>query len=272
MSTDAGSPPEVLLGTVALEPNRWGMVDRSGAATIDVAALAPRMAQAGFDGLELWDRHLTQASPAEGEALVRGPLPLTIFNSYIGFDDADPSDRAAVARWVAQAGSRAVKFNVGNDPAAEGRYADRIAAWLDAMPPHVVLLCECHAGISVAEDPAVAARILGAAGDADRVQAIVHTHEDVDHLRERFDAYGERITHVHVNFLDVRGGGAPRLQDVRDELATKVALLHQLGFRGSWTIEFVHGVLTDEDRPEPLLTQATHDLAVLRAVLEEHAR
>ncbi len=272
MGTRAASPSEVLLGTVALEPNRWGLVDPSGRATIDVAALIPHLGQAGFDGLELWDRHLTQASPTQAAALVGGPLPLTIFNSYVGFDDADPTDRATVARWVAQAASRAVKFNVGNDPASERLYAERVAAWLEEMPADVALLCECHEGISIAEDPTVAARIFDAAGPADRVQAIVHTHESPDHLRERFDAYGERITHVHVNFLDVRGRGAPALQDVRGDLAAKVALLHGLGFRGSWTIEFVHGVLTDHDHPELLLEQATRDLAVLRDVLEEHTR
>ena len=262
--------PTVLLGTVALEPNRWGTIDRSGAATIDLAALLPHIAATGFDGLEVWDRHLTQASATDAERLIDGPLPLTVFNSYVGFDDPDPTARNEVAAWVARARSRGVKFNVGNDPASAERYAERIAAWLEVLPPGVAVLCECHAGISIAEEPAVAATIFAAAGPADRVQAIVHTHEEPDHLRARFDAYGERITHVHVNFLDARAGGAPALTEKRDELVQKVELLDSLGYRGSWTIEFVRGLLTDNDHPELLLDQATHDLAALREVLEEH--
>jgi sugar phosphate isomerase/epimerase len=95
-------------------------------------------------------------------------------------------------------------------------------------------------------------------------QAIVHSHEPPDRVRARFDAYGDRITHVHVNHLDA--GAAPRLADV-DVLADRVATLRALGFRGSWTIELVHGLLTDRDRPEVLVAQAAEDLGVLRAVL-----
>ena len=268
--TTTGRATTVLLGTVALEPNRWGTIDRSGAPTIDLAALLARIAAAGFDGLELWDRHLTQAAPSQSAAILSGPLPITVFNSYVGFDDPDPSARDEVATWVARAASLGVKFNVGSDPASQGVYAERIARWLAAMPPEVALLCECHDGISIAEDPEVAAAIFEVAGPADRVQAIVHTHEAPDHLRARFDAYGERITHVHVNFLDLHAGGAPVLADRRAELASKAELLTALGFEGSWTIEFVHGLLTDDDNAEQLLDQATHDLAVLREVLEEH--
>ena len=98
------------------------------------------------------------------------------------------------------------------------------------------------------------------------MQAIVHTHEDDDHLRARFDAYGERITHVHVNHLD-GALAAPRLADVVDALAAKVGLLAELGFAGSWTIEFVHGVGTTDDDPAFLVERAADDLVVLREVL-----
>lgn len=255
----------MLLGTVALEPNRWGGIDRSRCPTVAVSRLLPEILGAGFDGIEVWEGHLTEADPAEVDAVVDGPLPVSVFNSYVGFDDAEPGARDDVARWVRRVGSTAVKFNVGNDPGSVGAYGERVGTWLAAMPDHVRLLCECHEGISVAEDPAVAAAILAAAGPPDRVQAVVHTHEEPDHLRARFDAYGERITHVHVNFLS--RAGAPRLTDERDRLAERVELLRSLGFAGTWTIEFVHGVLTDRDEPGALVAQAGDDLAVLRDVL-----
>ena len=110
------------------------------------------------------------------------------------------------------------------------------------------------------------AAIFAAAGPADRLQAIVHTHEAPDLVRARFDAYGERITHVHVNFLDERAH-APALRDARARLEASVALLRSLGFAGTWTLEFVHGTLTDADRPEALLAQAATDLTVLHEVL-----
>lgn len=256
---------DALLGTVALEPNRWGTLDRSRRPVTTLSAWLPGIAEAGFDGIEVWEGHLTGADPDEAAAVLAGPVPVTILNSYVGFDDADPARRDAVASLVARAGSKGVKFNVGNDLAQQDAYAERIAAWSDSMPPGVTLLCECHEDISIAEDPAVAAAIFAAAGPPERVGAIVHTHEEPDLIKARFDAYGERITHVHVNFL--AGGGAPKLADERDRLEARAELLASLGFGGSWTIEFVHGALTDGDEPERLLAQAKDDLTVLREVL-----
>lgn len=247
----------VLLGTVAIEPNRWGTIDRSRRATVDVAPWLASIAEAGFDGIELWDGHLD-------DEVLAGPLPVTVFNSYVSFDDDDSARRADVAADVARTGCRAVKFNVGRSAGQEQAYARRVGEWRAQLPEAVALLCECHAG-TIAEDPAVAARVLAAAGPPERVGAIVHTHEETAQLQARFEAYGERIAHVHVNFLD--GGRAPRLADVRPELEEKLALLRSLGFTGSWTIEFVAGVLTDRDHPEHLVAQAADDLAVLREVL-----
>ena len=249
----------VLLGTIAIEPNRWGTLDRSRRATIVLEDWLGAIAAAGFDGIELWEGHLSDAVAANAVA------PVVVFNSYVSFDD-DPAGRAAVAAAVATTPSRAVKVNVGKDPSQESAYTDRLAAWLDVLDPAVAVLVECHAG-TVAEDPATAARILGGAGPVDRMQAVVHTHEDHDHLRARFDAYGERIGHVHVNHLARDPYRAPRLADVADELAATVDLLDTLGFDGSWTIELVHGLLTADDRPDRLVRQAADDLTVLRGAL-----
>lgn len=264
MTVPAGA---VLLGTVALEPNRWATVDPSGAPQAVVSALLAPAAAAGFDGLELWEGHVTKAPPDEADAVLAGPLPIAVFNTYASFDE--PTDAAALATatgWIARTGAGGVKFNVGTDPDV-GRYAARVAAWLDGLPAAVTLLCECHVGTAVADDPSVAARFLAATGPVDRVGAIVHTHESADELRARFDAYGDRIAHVHVNHLDPKLGRTWPLAEVRDRLAATVELLRSLGFAGSWTIEFVDGLLTDRDHPDLLLQQAVEDLAVLREVL-----
>jgi sugar phosphate isomerase/epimerase len=249
----------VLLGTVALEPNRWGMVDASRRATIDLAAWLPAVADAGFDGVELWEDHLD-------DAVVAGPLPITVLNTYVSFDEPDDTARKTVAERVAHCHASAVKFNVGHDVDAVDDYATRLVAFCDALPPTTRALCECHAG-TAAEDPAFAARLLDAAGPPERVGAIVHTHESADHVRARFAAYGERIVHVHVNHLD-RAATAPRLRDMRPELVAEVGLLRDLGFDGTWTIEFVHGTSTADDRPDQLIDAAVDDLHVLREVID----
>ncbi len=266
--------PTILLGTVAIEPARW---DDAAAGSADTATSPPgpitlstwldRIEAAGFDGIEIWERHLTAAEDDEVTRILDHPLRIDVFNSYVSLDDPDPSGRAVVTDWVHRTGSSGIKFNVGNEPSAQGDYAERIAAWLDDLPPTVALLCECHHGISIAEDPTIAAAIFDAAGPADRLRAIVHTDEDPDHLRRRFDAYGDRITHVHVNFLDFTTLSAPRLTDIRDRVESQVALLQSLGFDGSWTIEFSHGVLSEHDEPGRLLDEASSDLRVMRDVL-----
>lgn len=275
------APPlghDVLLGTVAIEPNRWSTVDPSGEPVADLAALSEEIASVGADGLELWERHLpvrVDGDPDGAADAVAGSLdalpPVRVLSTYVGFDTDDPAAWRTVAERVRASGARGLKFNVGNDASSEAAYVERVATLAGMLPPDVVLICECHQHISIAEDPTVAARMLSAIGPPDRFGAIVHTHEAPDHLRARFDAYGERIHHVHVNFLDHSTMTVPVLAGRRDELEAKVALLRDLGFRGSWTLEFVEGVLTDHDEPIALLNQATQDLAVLRDVLGSSA-
>lgn len=262
-----GAAAEVLLGTVAIEPNRWGTIRPDRSPQTRVGNWLGRIAALPVDGLELWEGHLTRVDPEEVAAILDGPLPIRILNSYVDFDAEDPSDRAEAAAWVERSGARGVKFNVGADPAAEGAYAERIAAWLDDLPPAVSAICECHVGVSITEDPATAARVFAAAGPPSRVQALVHTHDPPRLLAEKFDAFGDRITHVHVNHLDPSTMVHPRLSEVADELGATVELLGRLGFEGSWTLEFVAGLLTSRDHPAALIDQAADDLDVLHRLL-----
>ena len=255
------SPEPVLLGTVALDPNRWGTVTGRREASIPLSPWLISIATAGFDGLEVWEPHLRAAEP-EVDAVLTGPLPTVVLNGYAALEDAEHLQ--ALTALIEESRAAAVKTNTGADASRLHQEAQTAAQWLDRLPSGVRLLLECHHGTAIADDHSAAARFLAEVGPADLVQAIVHTHEDSEHVRARFDAYGERITHAHVNHLDA--GSAPPLVDV-DDLADRVALLRSLGFRGSWTIEFVHGLLTARDRPEVLVEQAIADLAILRQVL-----
>ena len=124
----------ILLGTVALEPNRWGMAEPGAGATIRASAWLPRIADAGFDGIELWERHVTEADDVEVEKLLTADVPIEVFNTYVGFDDDAPDQWAIAADWVGRTSAHGVKYNVGNDPALEGAYVERVATWLAAMP------------------------------------------------------------------------------------------------------------------------------------------
>lgn len=250
----------ISLGTIALEPARWAWLGDEPVSPIAVSGWLDRIAAAGFDGIELWEPHVRQASDDEVAAVFDHPLPVTVFNTYVGFDEPDDADREAAAEWIRRSGATKAKWNTGAErhDGARGAYRGRLERFAQ-MVPGVELVCECHDG-SAMDDPAFAAHVLEG-GSA----ALFHTHDDVDLIRRKFAAYGDRITHVHVNHLST---GSPKLADIRDELAEKVAVARELGFDGTWTIEFLHGTGDPElDRPETMFAQAVEDLGVLRDLL-----
>ncbi len=110
----------VLLGTVAIEPARWA--DFTTEADDGAAPVAPitlsswmdQIAAAGFDGIEVWERHLTTAEPEEATRVLDHPLSIDVFNSYVSLDDPDPSGRTAVTSWVRRTGSTGIKDDMEN--------------------------------------------------------------------------------------------------------------------------------------------------------------
>ena len=249
----------VNLGTIVLEPNRWFGVTQERWATTRISEWLDPIAAAGFDGIELWEAHFRDADSAEQQAILDHPLPVSVYNTYVAFDDEDDAQRLAAADHVVRTGATKVKWNTGpeRDDASLDAYAARLERWA-AVLPGVELVCECHDG-SAMDDPVAAARVLSAGSNA-----LFHTHDDVEVIRAKFDAYGDRITHVHVNHLFT---GSPTLAEIRPELIEKIALVRDLGFAGTWTLEFVHGTGGADDRPDVMFARAVDDLAVLRDLL-----
>jgi sugar phosphate isomerase/epimerase len=256
---------EIFLGTIALEPNRWFGVTEEQWGTITLSDWLDPIEAAGFDGVELWESHIRDATDTEAESILVHPLPVKVFNTYVSFENEDDNERIAAAEWIRRSGAEKVKWNTGpdRDENALDAYGERLHRWVEKLPD-VRLACECHDG-SAMDVPSVAARVLAAGGDVTRSQAIVHSNDGHARLRAKFAAYGDRISHVHVNHLDV---GSPPLAETRDDLASTATLLAELGFDGSWTIEFVHGTGGEADRPDLLLNQAIADLGVLREILD----
>lgn len=250
---------DINLGTIVLEPNRWFGVTQDQWGTTTISEWLDRIGAAGFDGIELWEPHFRDATHEEQQAIIDHPLPVAVYNTYVSFDEDDDRDRLGVVDAIKRTGARKVKWNTGpeRDEASISAYAERLARWAAALPG-IELVCECHDG-SAMDDPVVAADVL-----ANGSSALFHTHDDLDLIRSKFDAYGDRISHVHVNHLFT---GSPKLADIRPEVAEKVDLVRGLGFTGSWTLEFVHGTGGDHDEPEPMFAQAIDDLAVLRDLL-----
>lgn len=263
VDTEALRADRVLLGTVALEPNRWGAISPDRRPSLRCDDWLERAVQAGFDGVELWEHHAMLAGDQEVARLQASPLPIAILSSYASFDEEEDAARGNVAEWANRLGCAAIKFNLGNERRDVTPYIERLARFADQVSVATRLICECHGG-TAADDPAVAEKILSAVGGAERIQALVHLGDEPDHLDAMFDALGERIQHVHVNFLRQ---GAPRLSEIADDVEARIARIRRRGFFGSYTLEFVNGVGTERDRPAHLIEAAVSDLGVMRQVL-----
>lgn len=252
--------PDICLATVLLEKNRWSSKEPSFALS---EWLAP-IADAGFDGLELWENHLLKADPAETDAVRAGPLPVKVLNTYCGFDDESAEARAQAATLARKVNAGAVKFNFGNKPELAQRYRDNLLAWREDLPKGCRLLCECHP-YTILEEPDQAAAVL--APLLDEIEIIVHAFggEDAD-LQKRIDLFGSRITHVHA-----AGGGMDgfRYSPLGDSprVPKRIAMLRDAGFAGSWSIEFTNGVASPGESVPALLEAAADDARALRKEL-----
>ncbi len=259
------STAQICLATIALEPNRWFGITQDRWATITASAWLDRIRDAGFDGIELWEAHATEAEPDELAMIFGHDLGVAVYNTYASFDEESDTIRQQAAEMTVRSGARKVKWNTGaeRDEASLDAYGERLARWVAELPG-VQTVCECHDG-SAMDDPLTAARVLAAGGPPEAVGALVHTHDSHDLLRARFDAYGERICHVHINHLNLK---APPLTEIRDDFTETVGLLKDLGFDGTWSLEFVDGTLSETDNgPEKLFAAAVADLRVLREIL-----
>ena len=110
---------EIYLGTIAIEPNRWFGIDPDRWATIALTDWLDRIADAGFDGIELWEAHFRDADPDEQMAIIDHPLAIPFANTYVSFDEPDDRDRTAAADWVRRSGAAKVKWNTGPERDAD---------------------------------------------------------------------------------------------------------------------------------------------------------
>jgi sugar phosphate isomerase/epimerase len=245
----------IYLGTVCLEPTRWGRRE----ASFRVSEWLPRFKADGFDGVELWENHYLRADAAEQERLVAVATPVAIYNSYVGFADADAEARAKSADAIVKLGAAAVKYNLGPQVSLLEDYRRNLLAWADVLPPSCRLLCECHQGTVLERiEEAVA---FFADLDPARFGIIAHVSGDSAGLERWFTAFGPRVQHLHVQ---MRGPETDMTVPAnRPPFDACFGVLKQSGFAGSVTIEFTRGIGKAEEI-EVIYANARVDLAYWR--------
>lgn len=238
---------EVYLGTVLLEKNRWS----TRVPTIRPSEWAGPLKAAGFDGFELWENHVL-CQPGELEALQNCGLPVSVFNTYLVFDEEPFSRYEEVAAAITALGAKKVKFNLENQSDLTAT-REKVLKFLSLLPSDCKMLCECHPG-TVLEDPATAAAFFETL-PADRFGVILHANDDPALVAARYDALGRWVEHLHS-----RTTGPEDAQ-----LKACIRLLQDKGFSGTATIEFVRtSFLGQEEDPVACMNYAIEDMHALK--------
>jgi sugar phosphate isomerase/epimerase len=251
---------QFLIGSVCLERNRWG---NRRVPSFAVSDWLPRFKADGFDGVELWQFHYTLADDSERVRLTQAAEMLPIYNSYIGFEDADAPARGEAVAVIDRLGARGVKYNLGRKPELLPEYRRNLLAWADALPASCRMLCECHPG-TVLETPEAAVSFF-ADLDPERFGVIVHVgNPDTGSVSQWFDAFGQRVCHLHVQCRSVEFD--PETPAGKAALDASMAVVKSHGFKGSVTLEFTRGIGRDETI-EDLYANVCKDMRYCRRAL-----
>jgi hypothetical protein len=170
--------------------------------------------------------------------------------------------RRKIAELALYLGAEGMKYNTGKDRARHDTYVANLKQWRSMFPADFRFLCECHRG-STMDDPELASRTLDRLGRADHGIILHGMNSEEEQVRERFAHYGDRIIHLHCN-LSSNG------LMTEAALCRRLDLLRDLGFNGTYTIEFTEGV-RDGLSIERLYQNALRDLRLLRSCLS-HGR
>ncbi len=250
-----------MLGTIALEPNRWS----SRTPSIDTPRWIERAVAHGFSGVELWGPHYDKADPATRESIDGLRSSVAVYNTYLVPETGSDAAWKACAATCRRLQVRALKYNFGADESRSAEYVEVLNRVRQYFPPSVGFLCECHPG-TIAEQPEQALSLLSRPGLED-IQIICHPFLiGAAKLKRWLDAFGNRVAHMHVQLRD-NERAIVRLDDASPYLRSQTETLVRNGFHGTWTIEFVHGTGTANDEPEHLFAQACSDRDVLVALL-----
>lgn len=254
----------IYFGSIALEPNRWKPECQP---SIHFSEWLSRVNHAGFDGIELWQRHYTQGSRTEKERLTSGPNPPAIFNSYATFENTDQSraQRNEIALAILETRAMAVKFNLGTDFSREEEYIGQFCEWSKNLPAGMRLLYECHPG-DIGDKPDSAKTLVKKINNPN-IGVIVHPFcITPETLNAWFDCFPNSIRHLHVHQRS-EGGLFNLLEFSLEKNETQCKILRQRGFRGTLTVEFTKGTALEREDPDEIFHNACTDLQFLRSTL-----
>jgi predicted RNA binding protein YcfA (HicA-like mRNA interferase family) len=271
MSPNQKNP--IYLASVCLEKNRW---TKERIPTLKVSEWVKHIHTAGFDGLELWEDHVTKTDEVEREKILTGPLPVAIFNSYAGLSESELPKRDLAAKLANDFKSYGLKYNFSKLESDWPVEIEQATQWAKRFPKDFSMLCECHPGTS-AEEPAKAAVLLRQLEDRLEteqvpvsISAILHPFSSGStHLNDWLGCLGNRLVHAHVQMRDPQNESmVVSIRDYPDRSREILKRLLGNGFAGSFTVEFVKGTRSATENLVDLFKESILDLHFLREELD----
>ena len=276
----------VILGTIALEPNRWTPFHEP---RTDVIAALPAIRAAGFDELEVWQWHVSlrnlvavRALRAKGDEVgVRFPY-LGVYPAFHleGADGreqerlhADMLDKAEVL------GTRTLKIMLGwglkgatATPAQFARTAERFGAWYHAAKARGLGMCvELH-GNTLFDPVEVGEQFMRDHPDLD-FGICFQPYEFGDNAKTLalVDRFAGRITHLHLQAPQPkdRGGRYDLLEGARLNYRQLLPALVRRQPRLTMTLEFVKDCIQDGPTFDlaRVLANAQRDATFIKSIL-----
>ncbi|WP_420454340.1 sugar phosphate isomerase/epimerase family protein [Rubrivirga sp.] len=271
--------PQLLLNTIALDPNRW-TADKQP--DTELSAVLPAVVAAGFRALEVWQYHLSTLDAAGLDALVTAARDLGVEAPIVGVYPAlhlegearerQWSELVLTAQRAQRLGTRAVKMfagRLGSDAASDLEversvaFARDLEGWL--ADRGMALIAEAHPDTLCDSVPATRRFLEAVGGD---VGVCYQPYDFVSTARTLADYRALRARVVHVHLQGRRNDAMSLLEDADIDYAAFLGALAADGFEGALSIEFVEGCVVPDPsafRLEVVLANAQRDRAFLEA-------
>lgn len=251
---------KVLFGTVMLEKNRWTLEKEP---TILVSDWLKRFEEDGFDGMELWENHVLKNPESELEKIMSSKIPLIYLSSYLKFDGSDDEEMQRTAEAAHELSAIYVKFNFSNNIDLLDTHINKIQKFAELLPKDCQLLCECHSN-TVMEDPDTALKVFKIL-NSERYGVIIHLFDKLEILQKWFLTFGKKVKHAHVHLYDVEY--ITTIRNKPELFEEHVRFIEQLGFEGSYTVEFTKGVAAPYEKTEDVYRNAVEDMKFIKEAL-----
>jgi len=248
---------QIYLGTVALEINRWG----SRIPSYLVSEWIPKIKTAGFAGLELWENHVLQ-NQSEAEKIKDSGFPVVVYNHYGLFTNEQEELRNKAINMINFLGAKAVKFNIGNDPALLNEYKENVKKFASSI--NATMLCECHDGTLLETNDGIASFFEDLCPQ--KFKLIVHPFGEPSVLRKKFELFGDRIVLMHSQTQNAAGERVC-LEEQAEQVQACFSVMKEYNFAGDFTIEFTSLTALPGENINDLFANAIKDMEYVKRSL-----